>query len=166
MKTITLKLGYTILLSVFLISCSQDDDMIMDEASKFTDVQVTYSPIEYQILNLLNEHRENVGLPVLGIVNVISKEAEGHTDYMIQAGKPSHDNFSLRHKSLVEKVSATKVGENVAYGYSTAEAVVKAWVKSSGHRQNLENENYTHFGISTKQNDEGRNYFTNIFISR
>ena len=166
MKTITSKLGYAVLLSVFLISCSQDDDMLMDEASKFTDVHVTYSPMEYEILSLLNEHRANAGLSTLGIVNVVSQEAEGHTDYMIEAGKPSHDNFPARHKNLVEKVSATKVGENVAYGYSTAQAVVKAWVKSEGHRQNLENENYTHFGISTKQNANGRNYFTNIFISK
>ena len=166
MKTITLKLGYTIILSIFLISCSQDDDMLTDEASKLTDVSVSYTPMEYQILSLLNEHRKSVGLSVLEIVNIVSKEAEGHTDYMIQAGKASHDNFPVRHKNLVEKISAIEVGENVAYGYSTAEAVVKAWIKSSGHRGNLENESYTHFGISTKQNAEGRNYFTNIFISR
>ena len=166
MKIFNLKLGYTIILSIFLISCSQDDDMLIDKTSTLTDVPVTYSPMEYQILSLLNEHRGSVGLAVLEIINVISKEAEGHTDYMIQDGKPSHDNFPDRYKYLVEKASATKVGENVAYGYSTAQAVVTAWIKSSGHRQNLENTDYTHFGISTKQNAEGRNYFTNIFISR
>ncbi|OIQ40563.1 MAG: hypothetical protein BM563_02445 [Bacteroidetes bacterium MedPE-SWsnd-G1] len=167
MKTFTLKLTYAFLFSMLFISCTQDEDGIYEEESlTLKDVSVSYTVMEYQIFSLVNEHRESIGLEKLNIINLISAEAEDHTDYMIQTGIPSHDNFPIRHQNLVKNVKAKKVGENVAYGYSSAEAVVKAWIKSDGHRQNIENPNFTDFGISTKKNKEGRNYFTHIFIKR
>lgn len=167
MKTISLKLTYAILLSIFFISCSQDEDGFYEEDTiALKDATVSYTVMEYQIFSLVNAHRESLGLDKLNIINLISVEAEGHTNYMIETGVPSHDNFPTRHKNLVQSVKAKSVGENVAYGYSSAEAVVKAWIKSPSHRQNIENPNYTDFGISTKKNEKGRNYFTHIFINR
>lgn len=165
MKTITLKLTYAVLVSLFFMSCTSEDDGLYEE-SAFQDVSLSYSVIEYQISSLVNEHRESIGLVPLEMINVVSKEAEGHTKYMITVGEPSHDNFDVRYKRLVDKVSAKTVGENVAYGYSTAESVVAAWLKSPDHRRTIENSEYDSFGISTKQNEEGRNYFTNIFVKR
>lgn len=166
MKTISLKLTYVVLLSIFFISCVSEDDSIYDESSKYSDVSVSYTVLEYQIMSLINEHREDIGLEPINIINIISNEAEGHTNYMIGVGQPSHDNFSIRYKNLVNKVNAKSVGENVAYGYSSAEAVVRAWINSSEHKKTIENTEYTDFGISTKKNDEGKNYFTHIFIKR
>ena len=165
MKKITIKLTCAILLSVFLISCTNDEDGFYEETA-IEDVDVSYSVMEYQIISLVNQHRVDLGLNALNIINIASVEAEGHTDYMIEEGQPSHDNFAARHKNLVVKAKAKGVAENVAYGFSSAEAVVNAWIKSPGHKANIENESFTDFGISTKKNDEGRNYFTNIFIRR
>ena len=66
---------------------------------------------------------------------------------------------------MVDNVSATKVSENVAYAFSSAESVVNAWLNSDGHRENIEGD-FTDFDISAEQNEEGRWYFTNIFIKR
>ncbi|MFZ3273609.1 MAG: CAP domain-containing protein, partial [Lutibacter sp.] len=90
----------------------------------------------------------------------------GHTDYMIEVGAISHDNFAERAQILMEQAGAKTVGENVAYGFSTAEGVVNGWLNSEGHRKIIENPDYTHFGISTDSNTENRNYFTNIFIKK
>ena len=167
MKTITLKLTFALLISAFLFSCTTDEDGLYSEnAIELEDISLSYTTMEFEISSLINEHRTSIGVSPLQIVNLVSKEAIDHTDYMITEGEVSHDNFSSRHQNLVNKVSATKVGENVAYGYSTAQAVVNAWIKSEGHRDNIENESYTSFGISTKQDSEGRNYFTQIFIKR
>lgn len=166
MKTITLKLTAVFFLSIFFTSCVADENGFYEDSIALNDVNISYTVMEYQIMNLVNEHRLEQGLPSLNIINLVSQEAEGHTDYMIGKGVPSHDNFSSRHSNLVAKVKAKSVGENVAYGYSTAESVVKAWVKSPAHKAIIENEKYTDFGISTKQNSEGRNYFTNIFVNR
>ena len=85
---------------------------------------------------------------------------------MIETGTVSHDNFSKRSQTLMDQADAIAVGENVAYGYSSAQGVVNGWLNSSSHRKVIENPNYTHFGISTEVNTENRNYFTHIFIKK
>ena len=65
----------------------------------------------------------------------------------------------------MNKVGARAVAENVGYGYRTSKAVVNAWLKSKGHRENVEGE-YSHVGISVRQDEDGKNYFTNIFIKK
>jgi uncharacterized protein YkwD len=85
---------------------------------------------------------------------------------MIEAGIISHDNFAQRAETLMTEAGAKTVGENVAYGFSTAEGVVKGWLNSDGHRKIIENPDYTHFGISMEISTDNRNYFTNIFIKK
>lgn len=164
MKTLILKLVLVLSITTFLYSCSSDEDGIYMDS--FEDISLNYSPMEYEILELVNNHRESIGLPTLSILNIVSKEAEGHNDYMIQEGKPSHDNFPSRYTSLVSSVEAQEVGENVGYGYRSSESIVNAWIKSDGHRRNIENQEYTDFGISVQIDEDGRNYFTQIFVKR
>lgn len=167
MKTTTLKLLFVLIIGTFLFSCTSDEDGIYNvDSAVIEDITISYTPMEFEILNLVNDYRVSVGLQSLHILNLISNEAISHTDYMIDSGEISHDNFSTRYSNLVNTVAAKKVGENVAYGYGSAEAVVNAWIKSDGHRKNIENELYTDFGISTKKDVSGRNYFTHIFIKR
>ncbi len=92
--------------------------------------------------------------------------ADGHTDYMVQNGTVSHDNFSQRVETLMNNAQAKSVAENVAYGFNSAQGVINSWLNSDEHRTIIENQNYTHFGISTESNSEGRNYFTQIFIKK
>jgi uncharacterized protein YkwD len=122
--------------------------------------------MESDILELVNKHREKLNLNKLTSLNVISSVADGHTDYMINTGTISHDNFANRAQLLVDNADAKTVGENVAYGYGTAHGVLNGWLNSSEHKKIIEDPDYTHFGISTKADDEGRNYFTHIFIEK
>lgn len=122
-----------------------------------------YTEIETDILDQVNTYRQLQGLEDLKPLPEISLEAEDHNYYMVEKGKISHDNFGERYNNLVNGVGAMAVSENVAYGYRTADAVVKAWINSEGHRKNIESE-FTHFGISVVQDEEGKNYFTNIFV--
>lgn len=121
--------------------------------------------IEIEILELINNHRIGLGLNPLNNMNIIKSVALTHTDYMVEINQVNHDNFFQRKNSLIQNAGAITVSENVAYGYSTAQAVVNAWLNSDGHRANLEG-NYTDFDISAEQNSEGRWYYTNIFINK
>jgi len=152
------------LLCTLLSSCSKEDDGIYFET--FNETEVNYSEIELEIFGLVNDYRVSKNLTPLAKMNVISTVAESHTTYMAKIGKVNHDNFSERHQKLVQNADAKTVGENVGYGFNSAEGVVKAWLNSDAHRAIIEKEHYTHFGISTRQNSEGRNYFTQIFIER
>ncbi|MDC9721333.1 MAG: CAP domain-containing protein [Urechidicola sp.] len=153
-----------IILVILVTSCVQEDDGIY--FNERFETSISYTEMEYKIFELVNNHRESVGASRLNILNVISSEAIPHTDYMLLKGEASHDNFEDRFLNLKMNAEAIKVSENVAYGYSTAEAVVQAWLRSPRHKDVIEGEEFTDFGISTKANTEGKNYFTHIFIER
>ena len=165
MKNFTHKILILTLVSTFLFSCSTDDSEEINISSN-NDIALSYTNIEYEIINLINDHRASMNLQKLDVYNIVSSEAITHTDYMVQTGDVSHANFGVRHQNLVTYASAKSVAENVAYGYSSAEAVVNAWLNSDGHRHNIESASFTDFGISTKRNNEGKYYFTNIFIKK
>lgn len=149
-------------------SCSKDS-IETDEKNLRTSTELIdnfqYSEIEKEILTAVNDYRMSKGLSILNKVDDITIQAEQHTQYMIEKNVVNHDNFNLRYKVLVDEIGAKSVSENVGYGYGTAQGVVAAWIKSEGHRENIEGD-FTHFGISVGQNADGRNYFTNIFVKR
>lgn len=165
MKNLKFNLALIAFVCLIFTSCSSDDDGIYYNNEIDTTV-IEYSVIELEILELVNDYRLSKGLGSLEKMNIISSVAESHTEYMAEIGKICHDNFPERSQKLMSNANAKTVGENVGYGYGTAQGVVEAWIKSDGHRAVLENPDYTHFGVSTEQNIEGRNYFTQIFIER
>lgn len=169
MKNITLKLASLALISTLFFACSpEEDDGIYFAETNEIDVatKVSYSTMESKILDLVNAHRKSMNLSELNTMNLVSSVADDHTNYMIQNGMVSHDNFAQRATTLQNNANANKVGENVAYGYGTAEGVVNGWLNSPGHKEIIETEDYTHFGISTEKDSSGRNYFTHIFIEK
>lgn len=150
------------------ISCSEDNLMDNENAAiKTANLvdYVSYSAIENEILEAVNSYRESKGLSVLKKVDDITFQALDHNLYMIEKKEVSHDNFAKRYSALVNEIGAKAVSENVGFGYRTADAVVRAWINSEGHRINIEGD-YTHFGISVDQDEDGKNYFTNIFVRR
>ena len=149
MKTHAPKLFALLLLTTILFSCAKEEDGVyFNENSEVANAKVAYSPIESEIVSLVNAHRTSLGLNALNTLNIVSGVADGHTDYMIEVGQVSHDNFAQRAQTLMTEAGAKTVGENVAYGFSSAEGVVKGWLNSEGHRKIIENPDYTHFGIS------------------
>ncbi|MFD1292207.1 CAP domain-containing protein [Lutibacter holmesii] len=168
MKLLTPKYFVALMLSFVLFSCSKDSDGIYFEGTAEIEIveNISYSALELEILSLVNAHRESIGIAPLKTLDIVSGVAESHTNYMIETGEVSHDNFSTRSEILMKNTQAKTVGENVAYGYGSAEGVVNGWLDSEGHRSVIENATYTHFGISTESNEHGRNYFTQIFIHK
>ena len=84
---------------------------------------------------------------------------------MAKVDAVSHVNFINRKSFLANNAGANVVTENVAYGFSSAQNVVNAWINNDLHRTNLEGE-YTFLDISAVQNDDGKWYFTKIFIKK
>ncbi len=168
MRKSTLRFVMLALLAVSTVSCAKES--IEEEVNSYNHtleekVNFDYTEIESDILELVNQHRESLALEPLEPIAEISVEAESHNYYMLEVGKVSHDNFGARYENLVSAVGAKSVSENVGYGFRTAEAVVNAWLKSEGHKKNIEG-NHSHFGVSVVDDEQGRNYFTNIFIRK
>lgn len=151
----------------FMSSCSADSASSSETTPiKFeSSAKYTYSDLELQVIKLINEHRVSIGLNSLAVVDHISFISEEHNLYMIENKDVSHGNFVERSNAIVAELGAKNVGENVAYNYNSAEAVLKAWLNSPSHKQNLEGD-YTHFGIAIKIDAEtGKKYYTNIFAN-
>ena len=153
------------LVSLLTFSCSPDniDDQSYIEINNSYIPE--YKPIEVEILELINSYRISIGLNYLNNMEIIKAEAYPHTDYMIERNQVSHDNFLARRNNLQNNAGASSVRENVAYGYATASGVVNAWLNSEGHREVIEGD-FTHFDISAEKDENGRWYYTNIFIKK
>ena len=153
------------LMAMLTLSCATDEF----QEDRIDHVQLKEAPapklIELEILELINNYRIEMDLAPLANLSIIKSVAFTHTDYMVSVNQVNHNNFFQRKTSLVENASAIKVTENVAYAYSSAESVVKAWLNSPAHKANIEGD-FTDFDISAEKNSEGKWYFTNIFIKR
>lgn len=62
-------------------------------------------------------------------------------------------------------IAYTTAGENIAYGYSTPDAVMSAWMASTGHRANILNANFGRLGVGIALGGTGRYYWTQIFTN-
>ncbi len=153
------------LIALLTFSCSTEEypEETIDSVELLTAPEA--KTIEIEILELINAHRINLGLNPLSNHNTIKAVAFTHTDYMVEVNNVSHDNFFQRKNSLIQNASATKVSENVAYAFSSAQSVVNAWLNSEGHRANIEGD-FTDFDVSAEKNNEGKWFFTNIFIKK
>ncbi|MGB7785105.1 MAG: CAP domain-containing protein [Salinimicrobium sp.] len=166
MKNLTYFVWLLAISALSLTSCSKDSLEEMDSANLNAKVApVAYSSFELEVLDLVNNYRTEQGLPELAFLDESSNLAASHNEHMIMNDEVCHDDFPSRYQTLVNDVHAKAVSENVAYGYGSAEAVVKAWIKSEGHRENMLGD-HTHFGISIKSGSDGKFYFTNIFVRK
>lgn len=153
------------LIALFMFSCSSETDENVNAEPAPVQQSYQHSNYELEVLDLLNDYRVSQGLQPLQIIEHISFVSGGHNDYMIAVNGVNHDGFEERKVNLTQVLNAYKVGENVAYGYSTPESVVQAWINSPPHKALLEGE-FTHFGLSVKYNENNKSYFTNIFIKK
>ena len=164
MKLPTL-LPLTALFMLLTFSCSTDSI----EEDKIEAIASTFVPqtkaIEVEVLELINNHRINIGLSPLNGMTTIKAQAYGHTDYMIENDEVSHANFFQRKNNLINDAGALSVAENVAYAFTTPESVVNAWLNSEGHKNVIEGD-YTNFDISAEKDKNGKWYYTNIFIKK
>ena len=145
-------------------SCSSDSSETPSSSSSTMKVMdYSYDSSELEAMNLINTYRVSVGLNELQQINHISYKSEEHDHYMIRNNVVNHNDFVARSENLISVLGAKRVGENIAYNYNTPQSVVKAWLNSPTHKENLEGD-YTHFGISIRTNPDGKKYYTNIFV--
>jgi uncharacterized protein YkwD len=115
------------------------------------------------ILDHINDYRLEKNLNILSVDSSFATAyAVSHSKYMIETQSINHNNFFIRSNGLKQK-GAISVGENVAYGYSTAESVVNAWLNSEGHREMIIGD-FTNIGFGIlKSETNNKFYYTTIF---
>ena len=127
-------------------------------------VAIRYSDsMETEILRYVNEDRKDHNLPPLQMNAMESSLAAKHSHDMATGKvKFGHDGFNSRAKAIQKTLGGVEIGENVASGPMTAREVVDGWLKSPGHKKNIEG-NFTLTGIGYARDKKGDIYFTQIF---
>lgn len=125
----------------------------------------TDTAIQNAILVHINEYRQKRSLSPLTMNNKIVREAKNHSLDMANHTMPfGHKYFNSRIDRLHAEIKNSNAGaENVAYNYKDAQDVVKNWIRSPGHRRNIEG-NYNLTGIGIARDTKGKIYFTQIFL--
>jgi uncharacterized protein YkwD len=147
-----------------LTSCSSDSESVSPTVAE-SQKSYSHNTTELELLDLINTYRVDNNLNPLEIIEHISYKSSEHNDYMISTNTVNHDGFTERKTNLQQVLGAYRVGENVAFGFSTPQATLNAWIASAGHKANLEGD-YTHYGVSIRIDSEGRKYYTNMFIKK
>jgi hypothetical protein len=124
--------------------------------------------VETRQMELMNADRRSNGLPALACHTGIGLVAREHSEDMARRGFFSHSNPEGQQPwDRVREAGIDgwrSVGENIAYGYPTPEAVETTWMNSPGHRANILNSGYTHIGVGA-YNDNGTWYWTQVFAT-
>ena len=145
-------------------SCSSDSsENINSSASSQKAMGYTYNSAEIETMALINAYRVSIGLNELQEMKHISYKSEEHDNYMITNNVVNHNDFVARSENIMEVLGAKSVAENIAYNYNSPQAALEAWLKSPGHKANIEG-NFTNFGLSIRVSAEGKKYYTNIFV--
>ena len=165
MKSITFRVLLAIA-AICFYSCSPES--LNDNAESLDEAQIVVlesKSIEVEILDLINTYREDQGLNRLESLSIVKSAAFTHTDYMTDTKDVSHANFFERSNFLKAQAGAKQVSENVAFGFTSAQSVVNAWMSSESHRKTLVGD-FTGFEVSAEQDEDGKWYYTNMFIKR
>ncbi|MBN4080892.1 CAP domain-containing protein [Caldithrix abyssi] len=122
--------------------------------------------MEKNIFDLVNQHRNNLGLPALKKRELIDKVARKHSISMSNIVVPvGHNGFKGRAQFLSIFFNSGICSENVAFIFGDTDPGVLAlqgWLKSTRHRQNVEGDNiFT--GIGVAKGPGGGYYITQIF---
>lgn len=118
-----------------------------------------------QVVALVNVERAKHGLSALKVDAKVQQAALVRAKETAQSFSHTRPNGSSFSTALTEAgVSYRRAGENIAYGQSTPQQVMNAWMNSSGHRANILNENFTTIGVGYTVIN-GTAYWTQLFTA-
>ena len=127
------------------------------------------SAMEEEVLRLVNEERTQRGLGALKRASDLDALARAHSADMINRHFFDHNNPDGQtpfDRMRAAGISYRAAAENIASGQRSAEAVMNAWMNSSGHRANILNATYTEIGIGAVKSSGGTIYWTQEFVKR
>lgn len=127
-------------------------------------VDSSVTVFENEVIRLVNEIRVKNGLSALNTNWELSRIARYKSQDMVSNRYFSHTSPTYGSPfQMIKSFGLTyqSAGENIAYGQTTPQAVVNAWMNSSGHRANILNSSYKQIGVGYVANGH---YWTQLFI--
>ncbi len=106
-----------------------------------------------RVVELTNRERQKAGLEPLAMSRQLSQAAQAYVEVLAATGCFAHTCGPVPEMAQRGEQAGytawTALGENLAAGYPTPEAVVAGWMSSEGHRANILNPQFTEIGVGT-----------------
>ena len=139
-----------------------------EQKEKPSKPNLKLSAVEQKVLDLTNAERKKNDLPPLRLSPQLTKVARAHAANMAKQGKMSH---VLDGKNPADRLKAAGypfgfIGENVGEGARKVDVMMKAWMGSKHHRENILNKKFTEIGVGVARDERGTPYYTQVFTSR
>lgn len=126
-----------------------------------------YIQMQHKVLKLVNKERRALDLSELQLDPVLTMCARQHNwDQTFIIGTLSHvgsDGMKLKQRLDNLGYRCKYCSENIAYGQTSADHVMRSLMKSVGHRDNILNKSATHMGLFVEKNANGKTFWTQIF---
>jgi uncharacterized protein YkwD len=103
-----------------------------------------------QVVDLTNQFRTSKGLAPLTLNSKLTAAAQNHSQDMAISDFFDHkgtDGSSAGDRASKAGYDWREMAENIAAGQKTPAEVVKAWINSPGHRENILNANVKEIGV-------------------
>lgn len=120
-------------------------------ASASSGSTATQSSYASQVVSLVNQERAKAGLKPLKTDSKLTSVAVAKAKDMYANNYFDHNSPTYGSPFDMMKqfgVSYSYAGENIAKGQQNPQAVMNAWMNSSGHRANILNANYSSIGVA------------------
>lgn len=114
-----------------------------------------------EVVSKVNAARRKADLGPLQDDRRLARAAGARAASMAARGQLSHRGWkrALRQAGVGGRV----LGENVAYDYPSAAAVMQGWLASPGHRRNIMSPRFRRIGVGCVIDAEGRRWWTQSF---
>jgi len=122
-----------------------------------------------EVVQLVNQHRASLGLAQLAVSAPLTASSTWKSLHMVGSGYFAHDDpappvsRTAYQRALACGYSGWHWGENIAFGQTSAQAVMSGWLASPGHRANIEGPSFTSIGVGVAPSASGQLYWTQNF---
>lgn len=115
------------------------------KAETYSDISNSY---EWEVLKLVNKERLADGEAALSMFGTLQSAADVRAKEIAISFSHTRPDGSSCFSIITQKgISCYTAGENIASGQRTPEEVMKGWMGSPGHRENMLNPAFHHIGI-------------------
>jgi uncharacterized protein YkwD len=123
--------------------------------------------IEAAIFDLVNQERRRRGIPVVSRNAKLDAVARNYARLMAARNEMGH---FVGGTNPGQRITAggyrwSRYGENVARGYTTAQAVMNGWMNSEGHRANILNPRFVDLGVGVATRNNRTKFYCQNFAS-
>jgi len=149
-----------------------DSVLVNDSLSKCSTVkelsaeEKAASDFKSEVVRLVNIEREKALVPKVVVLNDLAAPSDIRaleTKLKFSHTRPDGSRWSTVFKTY--SLDYMKAGENLAYGYKKPKEVVKTWMSSKSHRENILNPEFEYIGVGYYKDIKGIIYVSQLFYT-